>query len=629
MKTFPLSRVAGLVSATLILASVSQAQAQKTPFTDVPSGAYYEDAAASLLSSGALDAEARLRPSNLATRAELVKLLVNLNRTPLASPRLPSFVDVSVGAWYYSYFETAAKMGWVHGDGDCYGQFRPCSARPAAQVNRAEAATLLVRVFGLQRLNLAPQFSDNSSYRWYYDNIQIAADNCVLQGDDFSGNVRPGASMNRAEMVVMFYRATQNMRYGRDCGATAPHITGVSVQSASRIRVSFNDDLALTSAQSRTHYAVRRVSDGHIVAIASASLLSSRTVELALSTDLDSATDYTVSVDGLVSTHGMSFSDSSSFTSLTLSAHLVDAVALSATRVRLHFDADLDRHRAQDRSLYSVVRVSGDSSVAVSSATFVDSRTVDLNLSASLAVDTSYRVTANHLLTSSAQDFSGGATFTLFQTQGRILDVTAVSPIILDIAFNADLDSARAQETTRYSVSDGNSALPVRTARLLSDGRTVELTLYGSMQTQAAYTVSVTDMLTSANVLFSGTHSVIMNNGSVSFTAVLSAVSETPSLPFTVKGGGTGTFVLQSDGLHYDIVVQNLSGSVTAAHFHRAAAGVAGPVVQSITFNGNHSSGVWALSESNRNALLAGEIYVNVHTAAHPDGEIRGQLNRH
>ncbi len=73
----------------------------------------------------------------------------------------------------------------------------------------------------------------------------------------------------------------------------------------------------------------------------------------------------------------------------------------------------------------------------------------------------------------------------------------------------------------------------------------------------------------------------------------------------------------------------------TAAHFHNEAAGVNGGVVRTITgdFAGKTASGVWTSTDSEplTDALiaeiLAGNIYVNIHTAANGGGEIRGQVN--
>ena len=108
------------------------------------------------------------------------------------------------------------------------------------------------------------------------------------------------------------------------------------------------------------------------------------------------------------------------------------------------------------------------------------------------------------------------------------------------------------------------------------------------------------------------------------------AVPETMSPAY-----GSGYFVLSQDSseLYYQIVVKNLIGNLTAAHFHNGAFGVAGPVVKPITFNGDTAQGVWSRLDPNYpftptllNELLNGNIYVNVHTDSFPAGEIRGQV---
>lgn len=115
------------------------------------------------------------------------------------------------------------------------------------------------------------------------------------------------------------------------------------------------------------------------------------------------------------------------------------------------------------------------------------------------------------------------------------------------------------------------------------------------------------------------------------FTATLTGQQENPAVATTAIG--TGVFLLTDAGLEFSITVDSLD--FTAAHFHNAAPGANGGVVRNIgsDFIGNTASGIWKSTDAQPltaeliAALLAGNIYVNVHTAANPGGEIRGQLN--
>jgi probable HAF family extracellular repeat protein len=116
------------------------------------------------------------------------------------------------------------------------------------------------------------------------------------------------------------------------------------------------------------------------------------------------------------------------------------------------------------------------------------------------------------------------------------------------------------------------------------------------------------------------------------FTAELTGEQEVPGVVTSARG--VGTFTLTSAGLAFKVTVDGLSGPMTGAHVHLGAPGTKGAIVRTITgsFVGNTASGMWTgadsepLTQALINALFAEGLYVNVHTALNPDGEIRGQI---
>ena len=76
-------------------------------------------------------------------------------------------------------------------------------------------------------------------------------------------------------------------------------------------------------------------------------------------------------------------------------------------------------------------------------------------------------------------------------------------------------------------------------------------------------------------------------------------------------------------------MVKTTGINATAAHIHMAPAGQNGPVIVPLTKTDANTWSVPAgtkLTDAQYEAFRAGNLYVNVHTADNPNGEIRGQL---
>lgn len=111
-------------------------------------------------------------------------------------------------------------------------------------------------------------------------------------------------------------------------------------------------------------------------------------------------------------------------------------------------------------------------------------------------------------------------------------------------------------------------------------------------------------------------------------TAVLSAGSEVPPTTSTGAGEADVKVDVKADKLSWTITYSGLSGAVTGAHFHGPAA-VGTNADVAVPIEGDMSSpikGEATITNEQKTQLLEGKWYVNLHTAANPEGEIRGQV---
>jgi hypothetical protein len=152
----------------------------------------------------------------------------------------------------------------------------------------------------------------------------------------------------------------------------------------------------------------------------------------------------------------------------------------------------------------------------------------------------------------------------------------------------------------------------------------------------------VSDRLTAANVatlrtsgMYCNVHTATFPNGEIrgqinpgvdDLGGSMDGTQETPATTSTAVGHAT--VQLQPDGtLQYTVNVTGLTGPPFAAHLHMGAVGIAGPIVVILSGGPSVYSGTSpVLTSSQINDLRNSLWYANVHTAAFPNGEIRGQL---
>jgi len=134
---------------------------------------------------------------------------------------------------------------------------------------------------------------------------------------------------------------------------------------------------------------------------------------------------------------------------------------------------------------------------------------------------------------------------------------------------------------------------------------------------------SIWVVLSTVAILLSGCADMGMNGAN---KVVLSGSQEVP--PVTTSASGSGTITVGPD--------KSVSGSITttgvaatAAHIHSGEPGKNGPVIIPLVKTADN---VWSvpagakLTDAQHESYRAGNLYVNVHSAANKGGEIRGQL---
>jgi hypothetical protein len=114
----------------------------------------------------------------------------------------------------------------------------------------------------------------------------------------------------------------------------------------------------------------------------------------------------------------------------------------------------------------------------------------------------------------------------------------------------------------------------------------------------------------------------------VALKAQLSSASEVPAKDSKGTGQLTGSLDTDTYELKYHVVYSELTGPVVAAHFHGPAAEGANAKPQ-VAVKAPFESpvdGTATISAEQAKDLLDGKWYFNLHTAANPGGEIRGQV---
>jgi len=105
----------------------------------------------------------------------------------------------------------------------------------------------------------------------------------------------------------------------------------------------------------------------------------------------------------------------------------------------------------------------------------------------------------------------------------------------------------------------------------------------------------------------------------------LSGAQEVP--PVQGSASGSGKVTINNDG-SVNASISASGFTPTAAHIHEGKAGTNGKVIVPFTKEGDKfvAPAGAKLTPDQMKAFKEGDLYVNMHSAAHPGGEVRAQL---
>ena len=133
---------------------------------------------------------------------------------------------------------------------------------------------------------------------------------------------------------------------------------------------------------------------------------------------------------------------------------------------------------------------------------------------------------------------------------------------------------------------------------------------------------------TAVVLALAGCNMMPRSGNEVTMNVPLSGAAEVPPVATSATGTAEVKLNKSTNLLSWKVSYSGLSGPATAGHFHGPAASGANAGVV-LPFTGTMSSGMTGqatLTAAQLADLMAGRWYVNIHTAANPGGEIRGQV---
>lgn len=172
-----------------------------TSFTDVPTGAYYEEAVGWAVEKGITKgtSDSTFTPDGVCTRAQAVTFLWRAAGSPAAKAGSQPFADVKAGSYYDDAVRWAVENGVTVGTS-------ATTFSPNATCSRAQIVTFLWRAQKSPAAGSANPFDDVAGSAYYADAVQWAVQKDITKGTGATA-FSPDANCIRAQIVTFLYRS--------------------------------------------------------------------------------------------------------------------------------------------------------------------------------------------------------------------------------------------------------------------------------------------------------------------------------------------------------------------------------------------------------------------------------------
>lgn len=172
----------------------------ENPFTDVPSGAYYEDAVIWAVNNGITGGTSAttFAPDGFCTRAQAVTFLWRAAGSPTPKSAADALYGRSCGSYYYDAVLWAIESGITKGTSDT-------TFSPNANCSRGQIVTFLWRSQKSPDAAAANPFTDVAANAYYTSAVLWAVEKSITGGTSAT-TFSPSANCTRAQIVTFIYR---------------------------------------------------------------------------------------------------------------------------------------------------------------------------------------------------------------------------------------------------------------------------------------------------------------------------------------------------------------------------------------------------------------------------------------